>query len=91
MKSCNIITCNAEQMLTFFCKQFQSDHYEPFLRDEILVDPRPSHVCADKKAVLIHAIDEHGTVCLVCLPGFVNMYIYFYRFGTQGTIYFMCV
>ena len=61
-------------MLTFFCKQFQSDHYEPFLREEILVDPRPSHVCADKKAVLIHAIDEY--VLYVCMVLLTCIYIF---------------
>ena len=44
------------------CQHIQNDHYEPFQREEVLVDPRPSHLCADKKPVVIQVIDEHGMV-----------------------------
>ena len=48
-----------------FCAHFfQNDHYEPSQWEDVIIDPLSSHVCADKKVVVIQAIDEHGMASL---------------------------
>ena len=38
---------------------WQNDHYVPVI-DDRHVDVRPSHLCASKKKMVLHCIDEHG-------------------------------